>query len=184
VSITDHVLLRSLPFADADRLLMMMERDDHGGMRVPSAPTVEDWRRDAGVTYVRGDGVTLRVGEETESVGAAFVASEFFPLLGARPLLGRVLVPDDQRAGVPVAVISHALWRRRFGGDPAVVGRTLSVDSIPTTVIGVLPIGAEYPGFAELWQPIAQYRHPEILRRRGFHADSRTLGRLRPGMDS
>jgi putative ABC transport system permease protein len=80
--------------------------------------------------------------------------------------------------------MSHRLWRRRFGGDPAILGRTISVDSIPTTVIGVLPVGAEYPGFADLWQPVSQYRHQEILQRRGFHADSRTLGRLRAGVDS
>lgn len=191
VSITDHVLLRSLPFRDAGRLMMMLERDDHGGFRTPSAPTAADWQRDAGaaqafegITYIRGDGVTLRVGEETETVGAGFVAPEFFPLLGARPRLGRVLADDDHRAGVPVAVMSHRLWQRRFAGDPAIVGRTISVDSIPTAVIGVLPLGAVYPGFADLWQPISQYRHPDILRRRGFHADSRTLARLRAGVDS
>ena len=191
VSVADHVLLRSLPFADSGRLMMMMERDEHGGFRVPSFPTVADWSRDAGVaqavegvTYVRGDGVTLTVGDETETVGDAFVSPEFFPLLGARPALGRLLVADDHTGGTPVAVMSHQLWQKRYGGDPAIVGKSIVVDSVATTVVGILPVGAVYPGFAGLWQPLSQYRHKEILQRRGFHADSRTLARLRPGVDS
>jgi putative ABC transport system permease protein len=191
VSVADHVLVRSLAFGDSSRLMMMLERDPAGAIRVPSAPTVADWKRDSGaaqafegLTYIRGDGVTLRVGEETETVGTGFVEPEFFPLLRVRPRLGRLLLPDDHAAAAPVVVMSHRLWQRRFGGDPGIVGRTISVDSIPTTVVGVLPVGAVYPGFADLWQPISQYRHREILLRRGFHADSRTLGRLRAGVDS
>ena len=191
VSVADHVLLRSLPFRDPSRLMMLLEADDHGGFRGPSFPTVADWKRDAGVaqafeglTFVRGDGVTIRIGDESENVGDGFVGPDFFPLIGARPQLGRVLVADDQRAATPVAVMSYRLWRRRFGGDPGIVGRRIDVDSVPTTVVGVLPVGAVYPGFADLWQPIAAYRHQEILERRGLHVDSRAIGRLRAGVDS
>src|SRR5258705_2652060 len=137
VSIADHVLVRSLPFGDTGRLMMMLERDGHGGFRTPSAPTAGDWQRDGGtaqafegVTYIRGDGVTLRVGEEAEPVGSGFVSPEFFPLLGARPLMGRTLGPDDQRSdAAPVAVITHRLWQRRFGGDRGVLAKTVSLDS-------------------------------------------------------
>lgn len=192
VSIADHVLVRGLPFRESGRLMMMLERDDHGGYRTPSAPTAADWQRDSGagqgfegITYIRGDGFRLRVANDSEMVGSAFVGPEFFPLLGVRPVLGRLLIADDHRSGAaPVAVMSHKLWRRRFGGDPAIVGRNISVDSIPTTVVGVLPIGAVYPGFADLWTPISLYPRKAILLQRGFHADSRTLGRLRPGVDS
>jgi putative ABC transport system permease protein len=191
VSIADHILLRSLPFRDADRLMMMLEVDPHSGLRTPSYPTVADWQRDPGVkealdgvTYARGDGVRLCVAADCESIGAAFVAEEFFPLLGARPQLGRVLLADDQKATVPIAVMSHGLWQRKFGGDPTIVGRTVIVDSAAVTIVGVLPAGAVYPPFADLWRPISQYQHPEVLQRRGFHADSRTLGRLRAGVDS
>jgi putative ABC transport system permease protein len=191
VSVADHVLLRSLPFRDPSRLMMMLEADEHGAFRTPSYPTVTDWKRDAAVaqalesvTYVRGDGATLRVGEESETVVEGFVGPDFFSLIGARPQLGRVLVADDHRDAAQVAVMSFRLWQRRFGGDPSIVGRRISLDSIPTTIVGVLPVGAVYPGFADIWQPISTYRHPEILQRRGFHADSRTIARLRPGVDS
>lgn len=190
-SIADHVLVRGLPFRDSGRLVMMLERDQHGALRTPSAPTAADWQADAGVaqalegvTYIRGDGVSLRVGDKAENVGAAFVAPDFFPLLETRPVLGRLLLSDDHRAGAPVAVMSHRLWKRRFGGDRDIVGRSVSVDSLQTTIVGVLPPGAVYPGFADLWTPISRYPHKGILLQRGFHADSRTMGRLRAGMDS
>src|SRR5207244_8127713 len=127
----------------------------------------------------------VRAGDGSEVVAEAFVAPDFFPLLGARPLLGRVLLSDDHQSGAPpVAVMSFRLWRRRFGGDREIIGRSVSVDSMPTTIIGVLPAGAIYPGFADLWTPLWRYPRKGILAQRGFHADSRTMGRLRAGVDS
>lgn len=192
VTIADHVLVRGLPFRDPGRLVSLFERDEIGALRLPSYPTTRDWTLDPGfrkafegITFVRGDGVSIRVGDEAENSGAAFVAPEFFQIIGARPLLGRLPAPDEFRSGAsPVAVISSRLWRRRFAGDPAIVGRRVSIDSIPTTVVGVLPPGAAYPTFAEVWMPIGLYRHQEILTRRGLHVDSRAIGRLREGVDS
>jgi putative ABC transport system permease protein len=192
LSVVDHVVLRSLPFRDAGQLMMMLERDDGGAFRVPSYPTVEDWRRDpgvqqafAGVTFVRGDGVQLTDGDRAENVTSAFPGADFFPLLGSRPLLGRTLLADDQRDGAPpVVVLSYAFWMKRFGGDRAILGRRISLDSLPTTVVGVMPAGVVYPVFAQIWQPLASYRHRDVLTRRGVHVDSRTLARLRPGVDS
>jgi len=192
VSVVDHVLLRSLPFRDAGRLVMLFERDQQGALRIPSAPTARDWRSDPGartafedIAFIRGDGVLLGVGESAERGAAAYVGPEFFPLIGARPLLGRTLVADDHRAGAPPAVVlSFELWRRRFGGDPSILGKTIAVDSVPATIVGVMPNGATYPDFASVWESVTQYRHQEILTRRGLHADSRTIGRLRAGIDS
>jgi predicted permease len=192
VSVVDHVLLRSLPFRDAGRLVMLFERDQQGALRIPSAPTARDWRSDPGartafedIAFIRGDGVLLGVGESAERGAAAYVGPEFFPLIGARPLLGRTLVADDHRAGAPPAVVlAFELWRRRFGGDPSILGKTIAVDSVPATIVGVMPNGATYPDFASVWESVTQYRHQEILTRRGLHADSRTIGRLRAGIDS
>ncbi len=192
LSIVDHVLLHSLPFRAPDRLMMMLERDPGGSFRVPSYPTVEDWRRDpgasaafSGISFIRGDGVTLDGPDGAQRITAAFVSDDFFPILGATPLLGRTLLADDQRDGAPpVAVLSYTLWQRRFGGDRAIVGQRITIDSMPTTVVGVMPVGAEYPTFAQVWQPLAGYRHRDVLARRGVHADSRTLARLAPGVDS
>jgi putative ABC transport system permease protein len=192
LSVVDHVLVHALPFRDAGALTVMLERDDRGGFRPPSYPTVADWQRDPGMqrafeglSFVRGDGVSIAVGDKTERALAGFVDGNFFPLLGVRPALGRVLSADDQRDGAtPAVVLAYSLWQQRFGGDPSIVGRRIDVDSIPTTVVGVLPPGAQYPGFAALWRPLSQYRHKEILTRRGLHVDSRTVARFRPGVDS
>src|ERR1051325_7157958 len=117
VSITDNVLLRALPFGDAGRLVMLLERDERGGFRTPSAPTAYDFQRDPAtadafdaVSFIRGDGVAIRAGDAIENVGAAFVGPELFPLLRVRPLIGRVLTDDDHRPDAPpTAVMSHRL---------------------------------------------------------------------------
>jgi len=192
LSVVDHVLVHSLPFRDAGRLMMMLERGDQSAFRPPSAPTVEDWRRDPGtqqafegMSFVRGDGAVFRQGDESRRVVIGFVGPDFFSVLGARPLLGRLLSDDDHRVGAPPAiVISHAFWQERLGGDRNVIGRRISLDSIQTTVVGVMPVGATYPAFASIWESMSQYRHMDIMTRRGLHADSRTIARLRPGVDS
>ena len=192
VSVADHVLVRSLPFRDAGRIMMLLEADAHGGFRTPSAPTAFDWQRDEGVarafnglTFVRGDGLPLRVGEETRDVGAAFVEPHFFPVLGVKAARGRLLADYDHvRSADRVAVISHRLWQSRFGGDPDIVGRRIDLDKVPTMVVGVLPVGAVYPPWADAYAPLSHYNKPDILRQRGFHADSRTIARLRDDVDS
>jgi putative ABC transport system permease protein len=192
VSVVDHVLLRSLPFHDAGRLMMLMERGERGGLRGPSAPTSADWKNDPaaaqafdGISFQRGDAATVVHGDATEQVGVAYVEPDFFGILGVRPALGRLLVADDHRPEAPpVAVITYEFWQKSFGGDRAVLGRRVLIDSVPTTVVGVMPRGGAYPTFASAFQPISHYRRQEILTRRGLHADSRTIGRLKPGVDS
>jgi putative ABC transport system permease protein len=192
VSVVDHVLLHSLPFRDANRLVTLLERGERGGLRGPSAPTAADWKQDPaaaqafdGISFQRGDGATLVHGDDSEAIAVAYVEPDFFSILGARPTLGRALSADDHRRDAPpVAVISYELWRKSFGGDPAIVGRRVLIDSVPTTVVGIMPLGGRYPDFASAFQPLSHYRHQEILTRRGLHADSRTIGRLKPGVDS
>jgi predicted permease len=192
VSVVDHVLLHSLPFRDAGRLVMLLERGDRGGLRGPSAPTSADWKQDPaaaqafdGISYQRGDGATLIHGDASEAIGVAYVEPDFFTILGARPVLGRPLTADDHRRDAPpVAVISYELWQKSFGGDPKTVGQRVLIDSVPTTIVGVMPLGGTYPGFASAIQPVSHYAHQEILTRRGVHADSRTIARLKPGVDS
>jgi putative ABC transport system permease protein len=192
MSIVDHVLLHSLPLRDAGRLMTVFERQEGGASRLPSYPTVQDWQRDAslravfdGITFIRGDGVVIANGDSRETIGAGYVTSDFFSILGARPELGRFLVPDDEAAGAAdVAVIAHSLWVDKFGGDPRIIGRRISIDSTPITVVGVMEAGASYPPFASVWTPLSHYKKQDQITKRGLHADSRTLARLRVGVDS
>jgi predicted permease len=187
VSVVDYVLLRHLPFDDAGRLVMMVETDGKGGFRVPSNPTAVDWSSDPasaqafeGITYIRGDGVQVCVADQCQPYGSAYVKPDFFPLLRPRVQMGRLLAGDDAQS----VVISNRLWRSQLGSDPNVIGRRILIDSVPKVIVGLLTSGAVYPPFADVWQPLASYKSPEIMQRRGFHADSRTLGRLKPGVDS
>src|SRR4051812_37334664 len=191
VSVVDYVLLRHLPFAESGRLVMMFEQDGRGGFRVPSNPTAVDWSNDPststafeGITYVRGDGARVCLADHCESKASAFVKADFFPLLRPRLSMGRLLLPDDQHAASQAVVISHRLWQSLMGGDPKAIGRRILVDSVPNVVVGVLAPGAVYPPFADIWQPLSVYHSPDVLQKRGSHVDSRTLGRLKPGVDS
>jgi putative ABC transport system permease protein len=161
-SVVDAVLLRRLPFAAADRLAVLW-------LSVPeqNAPFVE-------VSYpylreVRGQGRTLAgaaampavnsgfflSGEEPLRAEGRIVTGNFFDVLGARALHGRTFTESEDHPGAArVFVISHGLWQRRFGADPAAVGRSVRVDGTPMTLVGVMPPEFRYPPGADLWTPL------------------------------
>ncbi len=202
-SVVDPVLLRGLPYHAPDRLRTVFEERDDGGLRLPSFPTFRDWKSQLGtpgapiedVAFVRGDALSIadRDGEPQRTL-VGYVTPGFFSFMGTRPLLGRTFGTDEERTGGPrVAVISYDLFMDRFGGNRGVLGTAVDMDSVPTTIIGVMPRGFAYPNFGgnywapvRLWEPIAAFAatHPDVLTRRGLHVDSRTLVRLRPGVDS
>src|SRR5436305_6058737 len=193
-SIVDGVLLRGLPYRDAGRLVNLWEISDNGGYRLPSYPTFKDWRSESqswsnafeGIAYIKGSDAIF-VGENgPERFVGSSVTPGFFHLLGTAPLLGRTFLPDEERAGANhVTVLSWDLWMRRFGGDPGMVGKTITLSGSPTTIIGVMPRGFGFPTWSSLWQPIALVENTDsALNKRGVHSDSRTIARLRPGADS
>src|SRR5205085_9729365 len=103
--------------------------------------------------------VSLTRGERSERVLGAMVSGNYFPLLGARPALGRALQPQDDRAGAaPVAYVSHGLWTRRYASDPSIVGTTVTLNGHPFTVAGVAPAtfrGTMMGLTPDVWVPIA-----------------------------
>ena len=201
-SVLDTVVWRGLPYAHPELLQTVFERSDDGNLRIPSYPTFRDWQAQsaevssaiAGMAFVRGDGVILPMPNGPERSIAAYVTPGFFGLLGTKPLLGRGFTADEEQPGGPqVAVLSYDYFMKQFGGDPATIGKIVSVDSVPTTVIGVMPHGFAYPNFGgggfllgpSLWQPIAIFDATHAaLKLRGLHVDSRAVMRLRAGVDS
>lgn len=201
-SVVDAIFIRGLPYRDADRLQTIYERSDVGGLRVPSFPTFLDWQaqtpvlRDAidGLAFVRGDGVMVPGTDGPERRIDAFVTPGFFDLMAVHPMVGRTFSTTDEMPGAPrVAVISFEFFVQRFGGDRSAIGSTISVDSVPTTIIGIMPRGFAYPNFAgsgswlppALWQPIAVFQATHAaLTRRGLHVDSRAIVRLTRHSDS
>jgi len=166
------VLLRSLPFKDSERLVMVWNRGPAaaGGDRTPLAVAdLLDWRAQNRSFIEIGAFETasynLTGGELPEQIHATQVTANFFSVLGVNPQLGRTFLPDEDRAGAPcVALLSDGLWRRRFAADREVAGHTLNLDGGPCTIIGVAPANLDFPDKAvALWTTV----HLEPPKRRG-----------------
>jgi len=180
------VLLRPLPYPDADHIVRVFKTslkrpDGVGGTASP--PDFTDWRRDNAVfTEMAGilEGSYALTGEGVaEQIPGASVTGGFFTVMGTRPLHGRALTTTDDAIGGPdVVVLSRSLWQRRFGADPRVIGRRITLDAVSREVIGVMPAGFDYPLQAELWAPI-RFTTKDLETQRGAHYID-VVGRLRP----
>jgi putative ABC transport system permease protein len=185
-AVVDAALLRPLPFAEPDRLVAVWGLEAGSGPRRQrtSYPDFLDFQRMAtrsfeGFAAYRPSRLTL-TGRDLEPVrvDAAAASREYFPLLRAVPLAGRVFTPDEDRAGGPAAVLlSESLWRERWGARNP-VGETITLEGEPHTVVGVMPESFRFPADARLWTPAGRLPRNEF---RGMHAN-RVLARLRPGV--
>jgi putative ABC transport system permease protein len=161
-SVIDSVLLRQPPF-DAPERIVTVEGQNHAqGMQISSVayPDVIEWRANARafeeISVVRRTTFNVAGDERAERASGARVSSNFFRVFGVRPQLGRAFLPEEETLGRDrVIVLSDAYWRRRFAGDPAVVGRQLLLNGWQYTVVGVMPKGFAYPPDAEAWSPFA-----------------------------
>jgi putative ABC transport system permease protein len=187
-SLVDGILLRPLPYADPGQLVALWERNDQrgGGANPVSVATFEAWRDRAraftDIAALIPAPVTLD-GAPAERVKAAQVSPDYFRLLGVRPALGRDFDRREEAdGGADVAILSDGFWRRRYGGDPSIVGRTLSADSRPFTVIGVMPPDFHPPSYGwmtdqPLWMPFGPTE-----RNRSWGRVLHVVARLRPGV--
>jgi putative ABC transport system permease protein len=182
-SVVNAVLLRPLPFPDSERIVSFAGVNPSKGVTDSnmSVPDFADWRAQGQAFeqvagFVAG-GALLVAGEEAERVRGTSVTGDFFPLLRTGAALGRALHPDDAKKDAPpVAVLSHALWQRKYGGDPAIAGRQITVGRESTTVVGVMPPGFGYPDRTEIWFPLAL--DPAAERRDNRYLE--VVARLRP----
>lgn len=149
-SVVDAVLLQRSPFPEPDRLVMLWETDRASGTRhEPSSwPDVLDFRARSrtlsAIGSVMGQDVTLSTSENAERVTGLAITPNVLPLLGVRPLAGRLFDSTDSFSGAaPVVALSETLWRTRFNADPRVIGQTVTIDERPATVIGVVPADAD-----------------------------------------
>jgi predicted permease len=196
-SLTNALLLKPLPVHEPDRLIGMVEvresADDTYGLSYDRIMTYREGA--AAVVRFGGHGfsdLALQAGDEARVVTGAFVTGNYFDLLGLAPAHGRFITSDEERTGVPdpVAVISHRLWQREFGGDRGVLGTTVRVNSQPVTVVGVAPAGfhGTERGLApDLWLPIPMY--PALTPGADIYHPNRMfwlvgVARLLPGQDA
>ncbi len=194
-TVIDAVLLRPLPFHDAQQLVRITCDLTGRGARDVGVSAMEmiDYQQQGDIfASVSGDypiNANLTGSDEPERLEGQLVSAGYFELLGARPQLGRLFGPSDYNPGIAVvAVISDGLWKRRFGQDPNIIGRAIRIDGDLFTIIGVLPPGFHHPGRilqgeTELWAPTG-YRaapFPTTLPRTAFILSS-VIARLRPGV--
>jgi putative ABC transport system permease protein len=189
-SVINALLLKPLPFPEAERLVLLWESqaNDPQSRNIVSAPNFQDWQRQSDVFASMaifdsgGKGYNLSGGGEPEQVSGVRVSSGFFEVLGVKPRLGRTFLPDDETPGKhQVVVISDGLWRSRFQSDPTLPGKTIKVDGEDFTVVGVMPPEFEFQfwgGARQLWVPIFYTKGD---RERGSHSFV-SIARLKPGV--
>ena len=182
-SFVDGILLKPLPYADPDRLVRVWDVQLALAEAPMSYPEYLDWRAQdrlfsaSGAMF--GDSVNLTGEGEPERVDGVRASASFLRLLGVRPAAGRLFADDEESPAAPrVALISHGLWQRRFGGEPTIVGRALTLDGQSTTVVGVLPAGFSFGDGADVWMPL---RLETDEAPRGLHFLT-VVARLRPGL--
>jgi putative ABC transport system permease protein len=188
-SVVNTLLLRPLPYGNPAQLVVIWENATHLGFpkNTPSPANFLDWQKQA--TLFEGMGAfaersfNLTGLGEPERLDGRRVSANLFDLLGVKPVLGRNFVPDEDKPGTKVALLNETLWKRRFGSDPGVIGRSVSLNGEPYTVVGVLPSSVRLPAFGnwrdQVWVPLAF--PAEEAAARGSHF-LEIIGRMKPGV--
>jgi predicted permease len=182
----DAILIRPLPYADAARLVMVWDDLSRKGSKSFPAPAEWlVWRRDntvfTDIALTQPAAATLSGDSEPEQVPARKTSANFWGVLGVPPLIGRVFTDEEDEKGVRVALISHGLWQRRYGGSPDVVGRKITVNDSPYEVIGVMPREFYFMPARDIavWMPAS---FPAWMRRNFSWHDSEVVARLKRGV--
>lgn len=186
-SVVNAVLLRRLPYKNPNQLVMFWETNLKKGLdQFPASyPNFIDYKEQSrsfeSLVAFRPQNFNLTGGGEPLRLEGAEVSEGFFNLLGQPPLSGRTLVSEDNQTGASVVVVSFGLWQNRFGSDPGLVGKALTLDGKPYTVVGIMPSSFRFPGElferADLWVPLTV--SPDEARNRLTHSLF-VVGRLKP----
>jgi putative ABC transport system permease protein len=190
-TVVHSVLLKPLPLPDIDRLVRVYEADTvlkfHDN--IVAGGTFKSWQQQSRSFEQLALGGNYHVnlafsnGQLPERVEAETFSWNALPMLGVRPVYGRLFTASDDRWGVPETVmLTWGFWKRRFGGDPSVVGQKVLLDAEPVTVIGVLPAWFTYPDpDVQVWTPVYPGESPEVMEAHGAH-NFDVIGKLKPGV--
>src|SRR6185369_4991405 len=189
-SIVNAVLLRPLPYEDPSRLVQVWHvppAKSFPGITLFSVSPANylDWQAQSSsfdsMAIYGGRSLTFGGKDQPEMLQASNVAPEFFSVLRARPLLGRMFSREENRPGSNhVILLGYKVWRDRFGADPNIVGRDITLDSQPYSVVGVMPEKFRFPSFAEAWVPLGWTNEERAVR--GNH-NYLVIARLKSGVD-
>jgi len=185
-SVINAVLIRSLPFAEADQLVMIWETQPDVRGPVGSYPDFQDWRAQAqsfqgmaAFSNKRYGRAELTGHSETMEAQGMLVSQDLFPLLGLKPILGRNFLPEEEQpVNNRVVILSQALWRRGFANDPGIIGKSIQLDGANFTVVGVM--GEQYPLETDFWLPLSHLSQIDLTDR--MYHSVQAIGRLKPGV--
>ena len=185
-TVVNAVLLRPLPYPAPDRLMMLWTYNPRQGYDkdVSAYPNFDDWRRQSasfeGMSAYFDANFTLTQAGDPAQIEGAIVTPGFFETLGVAPALGRTFGAGE---AARVAILSHGLWQTRFGGDPAIVGRTVMLNSVSHEVLGVMPASFAHPETAAVWTPLAPSERLAPLMQSRTAYWLQVVGRLKPWID-
>ena len=182
-SLVDAVLLRPLPYPEPERIVRVLEAPSPTGRNGITTLNFLDWKRLStsfeALSAVRGLNASLTGEGDATRLGGALVSPDYFEVFGITPAIGRTFRPDEDQLGAnQVVVLSHAVWQSRFGGDPGILNRTITLDGEPHQVIGVLPAGSFDRGDEIFWKPLT---FAPDQRTRDYHWLG-AVGRLKRGV--
>ena len=194
-TLVNAVLLRGLPIDNADKIMWVDTRDQRGRQVGVSFQDYEDWRASSrtfsGMTLVQ-NGTMIISGDEPlpESYPGGFISGNAFDVINVKAQLGRGFVADDDKEGAPpVVLISGGIWKTRYASNPAIIGKAIKVNTIPATIVGVMPDGFKWPFQSEVWMPMSNRSPAFRLPRQGRSfmvygrlADNATLEQARSEM--
>jgi putative ABC transport system permease protein len=182
-SLLDAILLRAWPFPHPEQLVLVVAKDYEGNRMPLSMEDLADYRASSAFSTIAaamGQSVNLTGVDEPARLVGSFVSSEYFPLFGVKPLLGRVFQKRDDRPGAPrVCLLTESVWKGRFGADPGILGRAVTLNGELFTVVGIIPSTFESPITSEVSLPIQSY--PNYTADRS-HPVALGVGRLAPGV--
>ena len=181
VGLIDSLLVRPLPFAEPDRLVMLWEHPPGYARNRVSPLNFLDWSDENHVftsmaAVVGASRVLTGTTGAAERIPGQSVTTGFFDVLGIKPISGRTFTPDDAQPQPNVVIVSERFWQSHLGGEAAAIGRVVRLDGLPFTVIGVVPAGFQILAPSDLWTPFTPRRTPE--QRRAHYLQ--VIGRLRP----
>ena len=185
-SVVNGVLLNPLPFPQPDQLVTLHESKPNFERGSISYPNFRDWQKDnhsfSAIAVSRPYALGLTGVGDAEQVDNNFISSDFFAVLGVKPILGRTFAQgEDEIGAAPVVLVSEGFWKRKLDGSPDVLGRALTLDGRSYTVIGVIPASFHLQHDYAVYVPIGQWGNP-LLKNRGAGLGMHGIGRLKPGV--
>ena len=188
-SVVNGVLLNPLPYPQPDRLVALGESKPNFTNGSISYPNFVDWQKDnrvfSSMAIARGSSFSLTGLGDAEQLNAKLISSDYFVVLGVKPVIGRSFAPGEDDVGAaPIVLISAGLWKRKFGSSSSVLGKTLTLDGKSYTIVGVIPAAFDLYRSAhpnEMYVPIGQWNNT-LLSNRGAGLGIHGVGRLKPGV--